>query len=70
MRSQVLLSLLVTWATLLTVSGIVVPNEWAVVINALCQQAEEGLFPHPSPHSQALHGLFSASPLYGVSFIR
>lgn len=64
--TTVLFLLLVVWTCLSTTSSVVVPKEWTVVINAVCQQAEQGLFPHPSPHSQVLHGVFSVSTSYGV----
>ena len=55
------LSLLFVYINLPVASSITVPKEWHAAIDDLCKQAEMGLFPHPSPHGQVLHGSFSPS---------
>ena len=48
-------------------STIAVPKEWHTVIDALCKQAEMGIFSHPSPHGQVMQGSFTPSLLTQVN---
>ena len=58
----ILFSVLVTlWVLSPVTSGITVPKEWIVAINGLCQQAEMGSFPNPSPHGQVIHATVSST---------
>ena len=54
-----LLLLATLWILSPVTSGITIPKEWIVAINKLCQQAEMGSFPNPSPHGQAIHATVS-----------
>ena len=46
-----------------------VPKEWKESIRALCRDAEKGIFPHPSPHAQTLHGTIQPQAQQQVHYI-
>ena len=43
------------------VECIKVPEVWNEAINALCREAESGVFPHPTPSAQILYGRVTIS---------
>ncbi len=54
-------SLLVVLLCTACVTCIEVPKEGRDAIRALCEVAQNGVFPHPSPHAQMLHGTVGSS---------
>ncbi len=43
------------------VTCIEVPKEWRDAVRALCEVAQNGVLPHPSPHAQMLYATVGSS---------